>query len=190
MNSTCKVTQAGYVPTTSNGDSPATVSAYNAYTANITKITQAYSKLVLLAAAGQAGSLTTADVQAARKADFTAATRNYFQAACGQSTTSGATYYSTVTTGGVIQDPGAAAVAGDPLSPYSSYTNPATTVTSGSGFNPALITAANVQTWKTQMTSTFKTTPGTTYPGLTNAQIAALIGPGTVTATPVVYNTA
>jgi len=169
-----------YQPSTANGDSNAQMANYTTYTNNLTAIRSAYQSAILQLSATQTPLGT---LHNARQADFTAATRNYLSLQCGSATV-GAGYYAT-TLNGTTVDPAATAVTGDPLSPYQTYVNN-TTLTqmpTGSGFNPSLVTPANILNWATYATgsSSAFTKPGTLYSGAANSTIAGFIGPGTVT---------
>jgi hypothetical protein len=197
MNLKCTWTTYGNKPTASDG---AAYTAYTAYQANLTKVKDAYANIVLTApSAPTATKASIAQVQAAREADFTAATRQYLNAACP------AGYY--LQTSGV--DPGSAAATLVPNSPYSGYVADTAATTGVNGFNKTLITDLNILNWAkyastvgadNMFTGTAPLTASTAagdplrysyktltsgsptfVSGLANWQIAQDIGPGTVT---------
>lgn len=160
------------------GSSPSASSniLFQTYQTNITNIKNAYSLLMIQAQGGVISSPTQQQIQAARTADFTSATRAYFQSICPG-------FYKIA-----LMDPGANQITKGttypytiPQSPYSTYNTVGTTQASGSWFNPANITAANVLNWVTKSTTTTALT-NTYPPGSTIANVAADLGPGTVTA--------
>lgn len=174
--------------------------AYQTYQTNLTKVKDAYANIILTApSAPSATKASLAQIQAAREADFTAATRQYLNAAC-PSTPTG--YYAQANNA----DPGSAAVAKIPNSPYSQYNSTQTETTGKNGFNPSLITDANILNWAKYASTvgadgnftgtapltastaagdalrySYKTGSTTFASGMANWQIAQDIGPGTVT---------
>jgi len=195
-------------PWTSN--TPATTdttayAAYQTYQTNLTKVKDAYANIILTApSAPSATKASLAQIQAAREADFTAATRQYLNAACP------AGYYAQASG----TDPGSAAVPMIPNSPYSGYVADTAATTGVNGFNKTLITDANILNWArfastvgadgnftgtaplTASTATtgsgatlredakrysYKTGSTTFASGMINWQITQDIGPGTVT---------
>lgn len=196
MENKCKWTLTGNTPTAG-----ADKTAYEAYQENLKKVKDAYANIILTAPEAPTATKASKDqIQAAREADFTAATRMYLNAVCPG-------YYAQTT--GV--DPGIAAVAMIPNSPYNAYVADTAATTGVNGFNKTLITDANILNWSRYVSTQgadgnfsdanppltastaagdptrykFKTlTPGTTATfasGLSNWQIAQDIGPGTVT---------
>ena len=183
------------IPVAADG---AAYTAYTAYQANIKKVSDAYANIVLTAptvpTATQAGLV---QIQEAREADFTGATRLYLNAACPTG------YYAQVSG----FDPGVEAEALIPNSPYNTYVADTAATTGVNGFNKTLITDANILNWArfasavnpadqkatglgplTTSTATgdplrysYKTGSTTFASGLANWNIAADIGPGTVT---------
>ena len=171
--------------------------AYQTYQTNLTKVKDAYANIILTApSAPSATKASLAQIQAAREADFTAATRQYLNAACP------AGYYAQASG----TDPGSAAVPMIPNSPYSGYVADTAATTGVNGFNKTLITDANILNWAKYASTvgadgnftgtaplTASTAAGdqdrykymkgsTTFAsGMANWQIAQDIGPGTVT---------
>jgi hypothetical protein len=169
--------------------------AYQTYQANLTKVKDAYANIILTApSAPSATKASLAQIQAAREADFTAATRLYMNAACPG-------YYAQ---GSV--DPGTTAAPKIPNSPYNGYNTTVTETTEKIGFNPSLITDANILNWAKYASTVgadgnftgsapltastaagdpdrYKYMTGSTRfaSGMANWQIAQDIGPGTVT---------
>jgi hypothetical protein len=207
--STIQSTGLLYAPLTASGDSTSVITTYNNFIGYQNNISNAYQ--TILTNPGSLNTLLTGTAAAgmapyvanlARKADLTAATRNYFQAAC-----SG--FYKT------SFDPGAAVVTSTstgspgytiPTSPYSSYSQftPGNTIppgvpTSGSYFVSNLITANTIYSWWTYsgggMSGSQSVPAGPKAPqfgpsGILNngnfvqttyANVVADIGPGTVT---------
>jgi len=199
MANKCQWTSSTPSATAAAGTPEATAyAAYQTYQANLTKVKDAYANIILTApSAPQATKASLAQIQAAREADFTAATRLYMNAACPG-------YYAQ---GSV--DPGTAAAPKTPNSPYNGYIADTAATTGVNGFNKTLITDANILNWArfastvgadgnftgtaplTASTAagdplrySYKTLTGATATfasGLANWQIAQDIGPGTVT---------
>jgi len=180
--------------------------AYQTYQANLTKVKDAYANIVLTAPSAPSSTKASKDqIQAAREADFTAATRQYLNATCPN-------YYAQIT--GV--DPGTGAVSNIPNSPYNGYVADTTNTTGVNGFNKTLITDANILNWAKYASTlnpivtdaagkttggdfsgtapltastaagdplrySYKTGSTTFASGMANWQIAQDIGPGTVT---------
>ena len=171
--------------------------AYTTYQANLTKVKDAYANIILTApSAPSATKASLAQIQAAREADFTAATRMYLNAACP------AGYYAQASG----TDPGSAAATKIPNSPYSGYVADTAATTGVNGFNKTLITDANILNWAKYASTvgadgnftgtaplsastaagdplrySYKTGSTTFASGMANWQIAQDIGPGTVT---------
>ena len=169
--------------------------AYQTYQANLTKVKDAYANIILTAPSAPSGTKASlTQIQAAREADFTAATRLYMNAACPG-------YYAQ---GSV--DPGTTAAPKIPNSPYNGYVADTAATTGVNGFNKTLITDANILNWAKYSSTvgadgnftgsaplTASTAAGdpdrykymtgsTTFAsGMANWQIAQDIGPGTVT---------
>jgi hypothetical protein len=171
--------------------------AYTAYQTNLTKVKDAYANIILTApSAPSATKASLAQIQAAREADFTAATRMYLNAACPVG------YYAQASG----TDPGSAAATKIPNSPYSGYVADTAATTGVNGFNKTLITDANILNWAKYSSTvgadgnftgtaplsastaagdplrySYKTGSTTFASGMANWQIAQDIGPGTVT---------
>ena len=171
--------------------------AYQTYQTNLQKVKDAYANIILTApSAPSATKASLAQIQAAREADFTAATRKYMNDACP------AGYYAEAS--GV--DPGTAAVTKIPNSPYNGYVADTSATTGVNGFNKTLITDANILNWAKYASTvdangnftgtapltastaagdplrySYKTGSTTFVSGMANWQIAQDIGPGTVT---------
>lgn len=191
ISTSCPNSVSGYVP--ANGHS--SYSAYQIYLANKQTIVNAYSKLINFSSSSS--SPTRAQYEAARKADLTAALRKYLADAC--------TDFYKMRGSSVDINPGSTDQTsnGYVLSPYTSYANIATssstTFSSSSKFDPALITAANVTNWATYaiilggatgtkanyttggLASVFNVSGGEFPSGTKNSDVAAIIGPGTIT---------
>jgi hypothetical protein len=167
---------------------------YNTYIADKDKIVAAYSRILASASSGTTPTRET--VLAARKADLTAALRKYLSQAC-------TSFYASST---LSADPGTASTTGYVTSPYNGFTASATsalktaaTSTQGALFNGGLITTTNITNWAlyasytptvgavvtgananlTTVAAGNTRTPSTQY--TKNSEIAADIGPGTVT---------
>lgn len=168
--STYMTSKCSYSPS-SPPSSPA-----NTYTADITRINNAYADLIIQAAvAGNVNGVTKATIELARKADYTSAIRNFYQSVCPG-------YYAQTST----IDPGSTAAGTSyPASPYSSYSSTGS-VSSGSYFDSTRITTTNIATWATYATggANANKTGASIYPtGTPNSTIATDIGPGTVLVT-------
>ena len=177
----------------------AAYAAYSTYQANLTKVKDAYANIMLTAPSTPSSKASKDQIEAAREADFTGATRLYLTTACPG-------YYAQTT--GV--DPGTGAAPLVPNSPYNGYVADTAATTSVNGFNKTLITDANILNWARYVSTQgadgnfadtnppltastaagdstrykFKTLTGATATfasGLSNWQIAQDIGPGTVT---------
>ena len=175
----------------------AEITAYNNYavghTSDLDKIKAAYANLILIAPTAATDTRASAEqIKAAREADFTAATRKYLNTVCDK-------FYAQTST----VDPATGEVAGLPNTPYNAYVNTISETTGRIGFNPTLVTDANILNWaryasardtngnftglaplvagSTLYTLTKPNTDGTLFPGMMNWQIAQDVGPGTVT---------
>lgn len=194
MDNKCKWSVSGNVPVAADG---AAYTAYTAYQANIKKVSDAYANIILTApTVPTATQASLVQIQEAREADFTGATRLYLNAACPTG------YYAQVSG----FDPGVEAEALIPNSPYNTYLADTAATTGVNGFNKTLITDANILNWArfasavdnlnvstglaplTTSTATgdplrysWRTGSTTFASGLANWNIARDIGPGTVT---------
>jgi len=148
----------GEEPGTTNGGpaTTATTAAWNAYQANIRSIRMAYSAYILVPTDSTNPNLRDVDVQAARKADLTGATRKYLATVCPATTSPG---FYTPSDYGVVTTTDAAGVSTmsqttvtypDPVSTkyaqWNVYTTaPGTTPTYG--FYAAAVTRTSIAAW-------------------------------------------
>jgi len=207
--STIQSTGLLYAPSTAANDTTAVITAYNNFIGYQNNISNAYQ--TILTNPGSLNTLLTGTTAAnmapyvanlARKADLTAATRNYFQAACSGFYKTSFDPGSTGVTAGSSGSPGYAI----PTSPYSTYsqfvpgsTAPTGLPTAGSYFVSNLITANTIYSWWTYSgggmsgsqsvpagpkASTFGPSGilnNGNFVQTTYANVVADIGPGTVT---------
>ena len=190
MTAKCKWAGGNTVPTAADGDA---YTAYTAYaigeTSSLGVIKDAYANLLLTApTTPTATKASAAQIKAAREADFTAATRKYLNTVCDG-------YYAQTST----INPAVNVVPNYPNTPYKDYKNTTTQTTGEIGFNPSQVTDANILAWSqyaseivnntftgaaplvTGSTNWNMKSGGTSFPGMTNWEIAQDIGPGTIT---------
>lgn len=191
-----------------------TTAAWNAYQDHITAIRRAYSDYIQTPTDTANPGLRIQDVQAARKADLTGATRKYLSTVCPASTATGPGFYTasdygiTIGTDGTVTEtvvtyPDATSTK---YAAWSVYTT-APGATPVYGFYAAAVTRTSIAAWAIgagMLTSTTAATDdpiaptsgllqtGSTYSsvraGIPNWVIARDFGPGTVgTAVPVSY---
>ena len=167
------------------GGAGAPVNTYNAYKADIDAINATYTPLI--AAAGQTYSVSV--IQAARKADFTGATRKYFATLCpdlysNSSDTTTQTLYAGWTRTGVTSTTpygwNAANVTLDKIWEWAKYAGQPPTISGTTYTAPAVPLIGPTTVLAACPDSRYNITPtGSTVP---NWQLAADNGPGTVRA--------
>lgn len=185
---------SGTIPVPTSGTE---LTAYNTYQSELQKIKDRYARLIQDSLAGIPGTPSQDIIQQARAADFTSPTRKYIQAVC-----PGFYKYSSTIDPGASRITKNAATNNPPFtvaqSPYNTYTATLSgtgTVTSGSGFNPDLVTGSRISEWYNQMSAASAPTTALTtyYAGGGDQFVQNLlkdIGPGTVTPNGIIGTTA